>query len=435
MDEDSNLKCLRNVRCKYPKNVIISYVNINSIRNKLDNLNLIVGELVDILSISETKLDHSFPRAQFHLTNFKTPYRLDISCNSGGLLTFVKCDIPSRRLFHFEFPTDIQIMPIELTLKSQKWLLFNAYRPPKQKPEYFLEFLSKSILFYSKYDNIIINGDLNLEPKNPELVKFLEINSMYNHMKEKTCWKSQSGSCIDLFISNRKHSLMNTGVFETGLSDHHLLIFSMLKTTYEKLPRKIIHYRKWKYFDVTSFKQELSYHLDCNVDNYAQFERIFTTILDKHAPIKTKFLRGNNKQHLTKDLRKAIMKRSKLKNIANKTKDPEDIACYKKQRNLVVNMNRQAKKSYFTETINRSKSFWKTVKPFFCSKQSNCEERILLVEDDEVVSNEDELAFIFNKYFNRITDGLDIPPIPESIASDPDPVSSAIARYATHLLL
>ena len=126
------------------------------------------------------------------------------------------------------------------------------------------------------------------------------------------------------------------------------------------------------------------------------------------------------------------MKRSKLKDIANKTKDPEDIACYKKQRNLVVNMNRQAKKSYFTETINRSKSFWKTVKPFFCSKQSNCEERILLVEDDEVVSNEDELAFIFNKYLNRITDSLDIPSIPESIASDPDPVSSAIARYGTH---
>jgi len=40
LDDNSNLKCLRNICCKYPKNVIISYVNINSIRNTLDNLNL-----------------------------------------------------------------------------------------------------------------------------------------------------------------------------------------------------------------------------------------------------------------------------------------------------------------------------------------------------------------------------------------------------------
>ena len=171
----------------------------------------------------------------------------------------------------------------------------------------------------------------------------------------------------------------------------------MLKTTYEKLPRKIIHYRKWKNFDVNLFRFELSRHLDCNVNNYANFENIFTTILDKHAPTKTKFLRGNNKQHLTKDLRKAIMKRSNLKNIANKTKNPDDIACYKKQRNLVVNMNRQAKKAYFTDTINSSKCFWKAVKPYFDSKKSNCEERILLVENSEVISNEDELAVLFNQ--------------------------------------
>ena len=51
------------------------------------------------------------------------------------------------------------------------------------------------------------------------------------------------------------------------------------------------------------------------------------------------------------------MRRSKLKNIATKTKNPEDIAYYRKQRNLVVNMNRQAKKSYFTDVTNSPKYF------------------------------------------------------------------------------
>ena len=54
-------------------------------------------------------------------------------------------------------------------------------------------------------------------------------------------------------------------------------------------------------------------------------------------------LRGNNKPHVNKMLRKAIMKRSKLKNKANKTKLPVDINNYKKQRNYVANLNKRAK--------------------------------------------------------------------------------------------
>ena len=55
----------------------------------------------------------------------------------------------------------------------------------------------------------------------------------------------------------------------------------------------------------------------------------------------------NNKSHVNKMLRKAIMKRSKLKNKANKTKLPVGINNYKKQRNYVVNSNKSAKFEYF----------------------------------------------------------------------------------------
>ena len=52
-------------------------------------------------------------------------------------------------------------------------------------------------------------------------------------------------------------------------------------------------------------------------------------------------MRGNNKSHMNKYLRHAIMKRSKLKNKANKTKHPIDIKMYKKQRNYVVGLNKK----------------------------------------------------------------------------------------------
>ena len=74
------------------------------------------------------------------------------------------------------------------------------------------------------------------------------------------------------------------------------------------------------------------------------------------------------------------MVRSKLKNKANKTKNSDDIARYRKQRNLVVNLNRRAKKSYFNNSMHSSKSFWKSVKPYVDSKCRNGEERLILVQ-------------------------------------------------------
>ncbi len=228
-----NLKLTRN---KYPKNILFSYLNINSIRNKIDDLECLIGGIVDIICVAETKIDGSFPNSQFSLSGFKTPpYRLDISDKSGGLLTFVKNDIPSR-LLSAQLPDDIQILPVELNLRKSKWLILNVYRPPKQRCKYFLDKLSECILYFSSFDSIIVIGDMNLEPDSPEISSFIESHSFFNHMKEKTCWKSTQGSCIDLILSNRKYSLFNTGTLETGLSDHHLLVYSMLKTTYQKLP-------------------------------------------------------------------------------------------------------------------------------------------------------------------------------------------------------
>ena len=47
--------------------------------------------------------------------------------------------------------------------------------------------------------------------------------------------------------------------------------------------------------------------------------------MNKHAPKKRKWVRGNYKSHINKELRKTIIKRSRVKNKANKTKKPIDI--------------------------------------------------------------------------------------------------------------
>ena len=171
-----------------------------------------------------------FDTSSLCLKNFKKPYRLNVTDTSGGILSYVRKDIPSRELTTFKFPKGIQILPLEINLRKCKWLVFTIYRPPKkQNILYFLECLSEAILFYSGYENIIVNGDFNIEPDSQEMLKFLSSHQLFNHVKEKTCWKSSTGTCIDLIISNKSRSLMNTGTVETGLSDFHMLIYTMLK--------------------------------------------------------------------------------------------------------------------------------------------------------------------------------------------------------------
>ena len=62
-------------RSKYPKKLIIVHVNINSIRNKFEILRSMLSEVLDVLMITETKLDDSFPEQQFHIQGFNIPFR------------------------------------------------------------------------------------------------------------------------------------------------------------------------------------------------------------------------------------------------------------------------------------------------------------------------------------------------------------------------
>ena len=97
--------------------------------------------------------------------------------------------------------------------------------------------------------------------------------------------------------------------------------------------------------------------------SYANFETAMENALEANGPKKTKFVRGNNKPHVNKELRKAIMKRTNLKNIANKSKREADIRNYRDKRNHVVNLNIKTKREYFksiqSKAIENDKNFGK----------------------------------------------------------------------------
>ena len=75
-----------------------------------------------------------------------------------------------------------------------------------------------------------------------------------------------------------------------------------------------------------------------NIEDYSSFQEAFTNVLHKHAPIKERILRYNNNPSMTKRLRKAIMLRSKMKNIYNEKHTQESLNSYKKQQNFCANL-------------------------------------------------------------------------------------------------
>ena len=65
-------------------------------RNKLDLLADLIKGNVDVLAISETKLDDLSPAGQFKIPGYALPFRLDRNQNDRGILVFVREDIPVK---------------------------------------------------------------------------------------------------------------------------------------------------------------------------------------------------------------------------------------------------------------------------------------------------------------------------------------------------
>ena len=78
--------------------LIIGQLNLNSLRNKFDCLIQQITGNVDILMVSETKLDNSCSVGQFLIDGYGPPVRLVHDIHGGGLMLFVREDIPCNFL-------------------------------------------------------------------------------------------------------------------------------------------------------------------------------------------------------------------------------------------------------------------------------------------------------------------------------------------------
>ena len=108
--------------------------------------------------------------------------------------------------------------------------------------------------------------------------------NLKNLVKQKTCFKNtENPSCIDLILTNSTCSFKKSSVFELGLSDFHKLTTTVLKQYFPKPKPKIENYRDHRNFRNDEFRAELD-------NEYHNFPKTFIEILNKHVPMKIKYL-------------------------------------------------------------------------------------------------------------------------------------------------
>ena len=265
--------------------------------------------------------------------------------------------------------------------------------------------------------------------------KFYDIYHLKNLVKVPTCYKNPlKPSCIDLFLTNCSRSFQDTQVIETGLSDFHKMNITVLKMFSSKQKHETVFFRNYKQFDNSAFELQ---KYDLNNIEYDTFQEIIVSLLNVYAPLKKKYLRANHASFVTKELRKAIMLRTRLRNIYLKQRTETTKVAYNQQRNKCVSILKKSKKSYFesldVKFVKDNKNFWKRLSPLFSNKIKS-KEKITLVENDEIISSDIEVAKTFQNFFSSIAKNLNIQrdETHHSKTTLENPVLACIEKFSKH---
>ena len=280
----------------------------------------VVGNTTDIL----------LNQNQFILEGFIPPYRLDRTMHGGGLMLFVREDTPSKLLTNIDPSRNIENIFVEINLRSKKWFISGSYNPNVGLTQNDAVSLSKNVNFYSsKHKNLIVIGNFSAEITNNYFEEFCVSYNLKDLIKQPTCFKyPDNPTLIDHILTNHPKNFLPLSVYETGLPDFH-----QLTAFYVKHKPKISQYRDFNHFDNASFREDLFQELSLKNVLRREFEKlkyISLKVLNIHAPVKEKHVRSNQFPVMNKQLRKAIMNRTRLLNKYRKDNSVGNLFAYKR---------------------------------------------------------------------------------------------------------
>ena len=193
-------------RNQYPKNLISRHLNINGLRNKFFEVHDMLSEnLLDVFFISESKLDSSFPNAQFQVPGFKH-YR----AHGGGIAAYIRNDLPHRRRPDLEsmVTAPVETIVIEIIIRNEVWFYICMYSPHYKHKMACCSSIDAIIdACQSKRPaNIFVVGDLNInflgENESRCLKDVMDVFGLHNLIDTPTCYKAVDPTLIDVILTS-----------------------------------------------------------------------------------------------------------------------------------------------------------------------------------------------------------------------------------------
>ena len=261
---------------------------------------------IDIICLCETFLNEEFSNEEVRLENYQL-FRKDRKTNGGGLVIYVK---DSLRCFLRE---DLQVEGVEsiwleVKHKAQKsFLLGYTYRPPSSNQRWMNDFEEILERVYTESKEIILLGDFNLNMLDSNYIvrnwlQFTESVNLTQLVDSPTRVTATSATVIDHAYTNKPENIVEVFVPCYAISDHYpVCLTRKLSNKNSSEPKhKTITYRSMSHFETSAFLTDLEAQPWSTLDIFDNpndaldfFMQIFETVLDQHAPQRSKRVKRN----------------------------------------------------------------------------------------------------------------------------------------------
>ena len=262
--DNDELVCLRR---QNGKELLMAHLNINRVQNKFEELtNIIRAIRPHIMFVSETKIDYSYPNAQFSIPGYSL-YRNDRKKGGGGILALISTALSKTRLkLNRDYKT-LEVIAFDVKTETGNMVIIGVYRPPRAVCGEYQLLLEKELSEICNWASLksihaVVIGDLNLDRMRPDksegkLLLDLEVEQGFDCLITKPTRTEKHGkiiteSLIDVLLSNRPELFQYSGNYHPCLSDH-ALIYGALKQKINLNKPKIINFRSFKNFDSQLF--------------------------------------------------------------------------------------------------------------------------------------------------------------------------------------
>lgn len=304
--------------------------------------------------------------------------------------------------------------------KGKSILIGNLYRPPDSRVEYDdrLEEFIQNVLQEGK--EIILLGDFNknLLPgtANNEWENFMLSLGLSQMISEPTRVTNSSSTLIDHIYTNYEENISSVSVCKLTISDHYAVFGNRkINVSISKNSHQMITYRSFKNFDENAFVNDLHQIPWEVVDTFEDvndmvqiWNSLFLEVVDKHAPVKHhRVKKYRQPDWLSPEILDAIKDR-------NKCKVNGHVDDYRYLRNKVSSMIELAKKEMYKRKLVNGKddprSIWKLFREVGAGSKASPQESVPdIYVNDHFVSNDFDIANVFNSYFANVATHLKEP--------------------------